>query len=257
MATQTLSECAKCAEGFETPSGRRGRPPTHCPACAPRRTPHRPSSCNVCGAYVEQQAGRGRPRTRCADCRAGMKSVAKVAASAALAAARTGRICAQCGETFQAAPTGVHRFCSASCRHAAERGRRVPVLLTKVCSDCERPFAAAGRSARARRCPRCRERREVARQHVKSLARRGLVQSSLERIGRDEIADRDGGLCALCGDLVDPSLRYPDPFSGSLDHRVPIAAGGQHSRDNLQLAHLACNLSKGAGRHGQANRTAS
>lgn len=83
------------------------------------------------------------------------------------------------------------------------------------------------------------------------MARRGIVTSSLERIGRDEIGDRDGWICGLCEEAVDQDLRYPDPMSGSLDHRVPIVAGGRHTRDNLQLAHLGCNLSKGA-RHAEA-----
>jgi 5-methylcytosine-specific restriction endonuclease McrA len=53
-------------------------------------------------------------------------------------------------------------------------------------------------------------------------------------------------VCGICGEPVDMSLRYPNPLSKSIDHIIPLARGG-HPTDlsNLQLAHLACNKSKG------------
>jgi 5-methylcytosine-specific restriction endonuclease McrA len=45
---------------------------------------------------------------------------------------------------------------------------------------------------------------------------------------------------------VDRELRWPDPDSGSLDHVIPLIAGGEHSRENTQLAHWLCNVRKGA-----------
>jgi len=43
---------------------------------------------------------------------------------------------------------------------------------------------------------------------------------------------------------VDPSLKYPDPMSVSLDHIVPVSLGGMHAMSNVQCSHLFCNLSK-------------
>jgi len=40
------------------------------------------------------------------------------------------------------------------------------------------------------------------------------------------------------------TLVYPDLFRASVDHIVPYAIGGSHEPDNLQLAHLWCNLVK-------------
>lgn len=40
--------------------------------------------------------------------------------------------------------------------------------------------------------------------------------------------------------------KYPESLSASLDHRVPLAKGGKHSMANCQLAHLDCNVLKGA-----------
>lgn len=68
----------------------------------------------------------------------------------------------------------------------------------------------------------------------------------IERIDPWEVYSASGWLCQLCGALVDPSLQHPDPMSASLDHRRPLAAGGRHRRDNVQLAHLLCNMRKGA-----------
>lgn len=52
---------------------------------------------------------------------------------------------------------------------------------------------------------------------------------------------RQAGLCALCHTPM--SLQAG---ATHLDHRVPIARGGRHEEKNLQLAHAACNLRKGA-----------
>jgi hypothetical protein len=65
-----------------------------------------------------------------------------------------------------------------------------------------------------------------------------------EKFGDREIFERDGWVCGLCSKPVDPDLQHPDPMSASLDHRTPIAKGGGHTRANVQLAHLRCNLSK-------------
>lgn len=57
---------------------------------------------------------------------------------------------------------------------------------------------------------------------------------------------RDGGACGLCGLPIDHALSWPDPESASLDHILPLAKGGMHDQDNVQWAHLVCNLRKGA-----------
>lgn len=58
--------------------------------------------------------------------------------------------------------------------------------------------------------------------------------------------ETQGESCGICGSSIDRSLRHPDPMSPSIDHIVPLSKGGRHSQDNLQWAHLRCNLSKGA-----------
>jgi hypothetical protein len=89
-----------------------------------------------------------------------------------------------------------------------------------------------------------------------------------------EIGERDGWVCGVCLDPVrlvesPPELVKVDledlvfelvppgeaveldegpvprrPLSASIDHIVSIAAGGTHTRSNVQIAHLFCNLEK-------------
>lgn len=65
-----------------------------------------------------------------------------------------------------------------------------------------------------------------------------------EKFTDREIFERDQWTCGLCGTPVAAHLRYPDSMSASLDHVLPIAKGGGHTRSNVQCAHLRCNLSK-------------
>lgn len=64
-------------------------------------------------------------------------------------------------------------------------------------------------------------------------------------VNRFEIFERDGWVCGVCGDAIDPTLVRPDMRSVSLDHIVPLARGGDHVPENCQAAHLGCNISKG------------
>ncbi|QDM56277.1 HNH endonuclease [Gordonia phage SweatNTears] len=61
----------------------------------------------------------------------------------------------------------------------------------------------------------------------------------------EEVFIRDGWICQLCADPVDPDDKHPSKWSPSLDHIIPLSRGGTHTWDNVQLAHLGCNSSKG------------
>lgn len=51
--------------------------------------------------------------------------------------------------------------------------------------------------------------------------------------------------CAICGRAVDFDKKFPDPWSPTLDHIIPISKGGDPAAlENLQLAHLQCNRIK-------------
>lgn len=77
--------------------------------------------------------------------------------------------------------------------------------------------------------------------------RRALMWSNgpAEIIKFSEVYHRDGGVCQLCFHNVEKDLAYPDPWYGTIDHIQPLSKGGQHTYENVQLAHLSCNSRKG------------
>lgn len=66
-----------------------------------------------------------------------------------------------------------------------------------------------------------------------------------------KVYKRDNGVCHICGMQCDwNSYHYekgrfrPDEFYPVLDHVIPVAKGGEHSWENVKLAHWRCNLLK-------------
>lgn len=50
-----------------------------------------------------------------------------------------------------------------------------------------------------------------------------------------------GAPCALCGQPVDLSVPWPDPWCFVVDHLVPTSHGGDDHHDNGRPAHKQCN----------------
>ncbi|MFI0162596.1 HNH endonuclease [Streptomyces albidoflavus] len=71
------------------------------------------------------------------------------------------------------------------------------------------------------------------------------LKATVERIDPLAIYRRDGWICQICHSLVDPSRAWPDMWCATIDHHVPLSAGGEHTLDNVRLAHWICNLRKG------------
>lgn len=72
-----------------------------------------------------------------------------------------------------------------------------------------------------------------------------LLDAFVAHVDPQAIWDRDGGICQLCDEPIDPGLAWPDPMSKTLDHVLPLATGGTHEPANVQLAHALCNCIKG------------
>lgn len=168
--------------------------------------------------------------------------------------------CAQCGKACIKGENVAHhasRFCGYDCKSAWHYGhveaprlrrecaaRRLEraargahssdVIYGCQCAECGQPFLA--RKARATAyCSRACARKAHARR------RRAAGR---QRIGLHEIAARDGWRCGICRKAVKQGRVVPHPQAPTLDHIVPIALGGQHERENLQLAHFICNSRK-------------
>ncbi|KOU17087.1 hypothetical protein ADK49_16930 [Streptomyces sp. WM6349] len=61
---------------------------------------------------------------------------------------------------------------------------------------------------------------------------------------RLDVFERDGWTCYLCGLPTDPHASPFSPSSPTVDHVVPLSAGGHHAMANARTACLGCNSSK-------------
>lgn len=127
------------------------------------------------------------------------------------------------------------------------RLRYVPVAkVAAICEVCGAEFMADKRQ-RLTCSPGCKKVGINKRnwKHVQKRRAR-LSAATTEVFDSAEIYERDAWICGLCGGEIDRTLRSPHPDSPSIDHIVPLALGGAHSRANTQAAHLGCNVRKGA-----------
>jgi 5-methylcytosine-specific restriction endonuclease McrA len=103
----------------------------------------------------------------------------------------------------------------------------------KYCLSCK-PKRAVERAAR----------HDTPEKRAERQARR-RARSTGPVIRYQDVAHRYGMVCHLCGLGIDMSLRFPNPFSKSFDHVIPLSKGGAHTLNNIKLAHLRCNIRKG------------
>lgn len=158
--------------------------------------------------------------------------------------------CKQCDEAFTPARSMAQLFCSKKCLRKYIRDN---APLDCAVTGCERPLRAKGLcnahyKAEARANGNITPEKWTDRRRANYHRRRALKKSlPAESFRPSEIFDRDGWVCGICSEVVDKDVAYPHSSSPSLDHIVPLSRGGHHTRDNVQLAHLSCNVRKGAG----------
>jgi 5-methylcytosine-specific restriction endonuclease McrA len=128
--------------------------------------------------------------------------------------------CIQCGLRFLAASTR-QGICSDECRR------------TRICEQIKTGYHDG----------RYRDQLLAAAHNRRA---RMLAMTDTESISLTVVAERDKWTCGICHKPV-PTQTPKDDRSqmASLDHVIPVAKGGQHTYDNIQLAHYRCNLSKG------------
>lgn len=90
------------------------------------------------------------------------------------------------------------------------------------------------------------DRRKRVSSNTSRHERRAREEARIDRFDPLDIYERDSWICQICGSEVDPVILYPDPWSATLDHVVPLSRGGDHTVKNTVLAHLRCNLIKSA-----------
>jgi 5-methylcytosine-specific restriction endonuclease McrA len=181
-------------------------------------------TCLSCGEKFLFACTGGRPRKYCFECSPPHISGVE-------------KTCPSCGEQF----SGRVKYCSIKCYAEGQVRKRRKSGVEKTCLSCGEQF-----SGRVKYCSnKC------------GIWMRGQVRRArkrdafIARVSRQEIVERDGGKCGICGKPVALDKLIPHPKAPTLDHIVPLSLGGTHEPRNVQLAHYVCNSKKGAAPGGQ------
>jgi len=119
-------------------------------------------------------------------------------------------------------------------------------ITMRQCANCGALFVGGTKYCSTRCMHRANEERKEINRRVRIKER--LVDKD---ITLEKLFARDNGTCYLCGGLCewDDCIRADDYFIAgekypSIDHVVPLARGGEHSWNNVRLAHFKCNSIK-------------
>lgn len=180
-------------------------------------------------------------------------------------------LCGGCQKPFVRIHSAKRKWCSDKCKAAAararaeadgraaqwyattlERKRKQPE--TVACEQCgelyERLYSS--RKYCSRKCgsrayalaSRTRESRRLAKLDY-ARRRRALKRGvDAERFRGEEIFERDGWVCKICNVPTIKDAKVPNYYAPTVDHILPLAQGGPHTRANVQTAHFICNSLK-------------
>jgi hypothetical protein len=127
--------------------------------------------------------------------------------------------------------------CSAACTPAPSALHpRIGTIDT--CTECGTSYTV--RSGHQRFCTaRCKLAAKAPRHRARKR------KAHVAPVSRRRIYERDRWTCQLCNKPVDKTKVAPHPLAPTIDHILPLAAGGTHEPSNTQCAHFACNSRKG------------
>lgn len=162
--------------------------------------------------------------------------------------------CAHCEHTFVHRSSGrLPKWCSAECKRAYLAKTNSRPMPQWNCAVCGTLVVRTHGGTRGKYCAKHKGSMQnparAASVRKREARKRGATGN--EAIKPQTIFIRDGWRCGICHRHVDKRLRHPHPKSASLDHIVPLSRNGQHTKTNVQCAHLECNLRKGNRDHAQ------
>lgn len=93
--------------------------------------------------------------------------------------------------------------------------------------------------------PEYRERIRAQRKAATTRYYRLLASAKQEPYTRQAIFERDGWVCGICDQPINPGLvGQVHPDAPSIDHIVPLSRGGDDTPANVQASHFGCNAGK-------------
>lgn len=122
----------------------------------------------------------------------------------------------------------------------------------RTCSICGAFFYCLKEESRKTCSSECSK--DYARKKQKTYNDKRLEKYNIseDRIDLKTLYKRDKGICYLCGKECDwndhewkDGIHYTGDNYPSRDHVVPLALGGEHTWENVRLAHMKCNVEKG------------
>jgi hypothetical protein len=159
------------------------------------------------------------------------------------------RACRHCGQELSGNSTVL---CSPACRDADKRVRHLwparPAFVCRECGSTHQP--RQGERSRTycsdaccaswmKKTPAYRDQR--SRHAHQRRVRLANGAPGRERVYRMRIFERDGWRCQLCHRLVRRDVLPTHGMAPTLDHILPVSAGGAHEALNVQTAHFICN----------------
>lgn len=215
--------------------------------------------CARCGDLFEYDYLGGRRRMYCIECRKPYPIA-------------TDLCCVGCGKPLGRSRPN-RKWCSASCRSTfayysdlernrernRERARIHPKRREQMTTPCvvcgvEVTHRSLGRRYCSNRCgakasyERRKSTPEFWAAHCEATRRRRArkkMASVVENFTSVEIFVRDGYRCHICRTKCARNVVVPHPLAPTIDHVIPLACGGDHSRANVATACFMCNSVKG------------
>jgi 5-methylcytosine-specific restriction endonuclease McrA len=254
--------CAQCGVGFPDLVGRKGRPRHYCSAACRFEAQNRRNGAKPLAVEIALRKAAAKTAI-CPGCGIGFRANRN---------SRLHRHCSRkCAWAALRDPVAAERKLYSRWSARAKRRHDRPLrdmrktLLESIilyvvnpkspCLDCG--VALGSRHLQKKRCDACVKSRMRAIQRVSESrkagrrryrARRRAIERGIEaeRFDPFEIFNRDRWSCHICGVKTPKRLRGSfDDRAPELDHIVPLAQGGVHTRMNTACACRKCNGAKG------------
>ena len=146
--------------------------------------------------------------------------------------------------------TSVYRILNAN--GGLHKGKDIVAYVMRICKGCNTVFLVHPNHNKIFCSIECQKKESHSRRDIVGRASKASAVVDSD-ITLKKVAERDGQTCYLCGLPVNWNDYYysrnnkkiVQKMYPSIDHVTALYNGGKHSWDNVRLAHLGCNSSKG------------